>query len=74
MFGYQTIAIKCCKNCPNRHKGCHQNCEIYAKEKEEFSKKVQWLKDKNYETAIPKTAYEKHIVTLIENPKRRAKR
>ena len=25
--------IRCCKDCPDRHVGCHSKCEKYAKDK-----------------------------------------
>lgn len=28
----------CCKNCKDRHVGCHSKCERYLKEKEEHDK------------------------------------
>lgn len=35
--------IKCCYKCvpPKRHLGCHETCEEYLKEKEEWNKKKE---------------------------------
>lgn len=36
--------IVCCKDCTNRHLGCHGNCELYLKEKSEHEKERQHIK------------------------------
>ena len=30
------MGIKCCKDCPDRHVGCHGTCEKYKKERAEM--------------------------------------
>ena len=64
--------VRCCKDCNERHKNCHSHCERYLKEKEEVKKKNEWLKQNNH--SIGDRAYDKHIPTLIENPKKMARK
>lgn len=39
------ISIHCCKDCPDRHVGCHATCETYIKEKKENDEMKQRVKD-----------------------------
>lgn len=31
-----------CKECTERHLGCHSTCEEYKKRREEWDKRVEW--------------------------------
>ena len=56
--------IKCCKDCTQRHIGCHSDCESYNKEKSDNDKYkaiVQSHKDKiNRDRAYVRDALEKN--------------
>lgn len=56
--------IKCCKDCTERHIGCHSDCEKYNKEKSDNDKYkaiVQSHKDKiNRDIAYVRDALEKN--------------
>ena len=56
--------IKCCKDCTQRHIGCHSDCEKYNKEKSDNDKYkaiVQSHKDKiNRDRAYVRDAIEKN--------------
>lgn len=62
--------VDCCKDCPKRHLNCHSTCKEYKEAKELCEKKRKWLKQQN-ERTISSKAFDKHIPTLIENPRRR---
>lgn len=57
-------SIKCCKDCTQRHIGCHSDCERYNKEKSDNDKYkaiVQSHKDKiNRDRAYVRDALEKN--------------
>lgn len=74
MYNRDVNGVRCCKNCEKRYENCHSKCPIYAREKLEYDKKMAWLKSKNSDTAIPRNAYEKHVVSLLENPRRRLRK
>ena len=40
--------IKCCHGCvaPKRHPGCHDHCEEYKKERDEFHRNKEIAKEK----------------------------
>lgn len=59
-----------CKDCTKRHLNCHSTCKEYKEARELCEKKREWLREKN-EATISSKAYDKHIPTLIEKPKRR---
>lgn len=56
--------IKCCKDCKERHIGCHSDCDRYNKEKSDSDKYkaiVQSHKDKiNRDRAYVRDALEKN--------------
>ena len=56
-------SIKCCKDCTQRHIGCHSDCERYNKEKSDSDKYkaiVQSNKDKiNQDRAYVREAIER---------------
>ena len=41
--------IQCCRNCvaPKRHPGCSDTCKDYKREKEQFTREKDWLKQCN---------------------------
>ena len=39
--------IRSCKDCTQRHVGCHDTCEKYIKEQIEFKEKTVWLQNEN---------------------------
>ena len=41
------MGIKCCKGCvaPKRHPGCHSKCEQFLKEKEEYEKEKEYIRN-----------------------------
>ena len=57
-------SIKCCKDCTQRHIGCHSDCERYNKEKSDndnYKAIVQSHKDKiNRDRAYVREAIERN--------------
>ena len=43
--------IECCKDCPDRHPGCHGHCERYKKERAEYD---ETMSAKRHEADIEK--------------------
>ncbi len=43
--------ITCCKDCPNRHGGCHSTCEKYKQERKEYD---QTMSEVNKKEAVQK--------------------
>ncbi len=41
--------IKCCADCPDRHVGCHSDCEKYKAEKEAFDAEKDEIRKKRNE-------------------------
>lgn len=41
------LRIDCCKDCvpPKRQLGCHDRCEVYKKQKEQYEKEMQKYKE-----------------------------
>lgn len=62
-----SFPVTCCKDCADRHLGCHSSCETYQSQVAEGKKKREWLKKMN-EDAPGRFAYDKHIPNLIDNP------
>lgn len=38
--------ITCCKDCPNRHPGCHGSCNKYQEQKAEYDETMSEVKEK----------------------------
>lgn len=39
------MGIKCCKDCPDRHVGCHGTCERYKAERAEMDRLKERMKN-----------------------------
>lgn len=45
--------ITCCHNCESRKIGCHADCEIYIKAREEhLARKEKELRDRHFESQL----------------------
>ena len=44
--GGETMNISCCKDCPDRHRACHDTCERYQAAKEIRAADLKDIKDR----------------------------
>ena len=49
--------ITCCKDCVNRHVGCHGECESYKQQKENHTEEQRWLYIQNARSCSKRIAY-----------------
>lgn len=60
--------IKCCKDCPNRYRACHDDCDLYISEKkrdEETKRRrarIKFEEDLGYGTHIKKNGHKRSEV------------
>ena len=69
--------IDCCRDCKNRHAGCHGDCPDYARENaelEEYRAKIRAKKDADAMVAEHIQAYRKKRHIKPKLPKEGAKR
>lgn len=52
--------IICCKDCKERHVGCHSSCKKYAEEKQAYER----FKEEERKRRVPQSVYEQKQNTM----------
>lgn len=72
-MNYGTVRIKCCRDCTERHLGCHGTCERYKKEQADMLASREEIR-KQKEKDIPYENYKFASIDKMRKAQRKNKR
>ncbi len=66
------MGITCCKDCSERHPGCHDKCERYIKQKADLQERKKWMIKTNKACILSNWDFDKVTLINADRSKHRA--